>query len=70
MEHRRHCQNETVSNEPADVTVRGLALVAERYDSFADTAELMGDEAGAVRFRSEASARRMVAMALLDDHSP
>lgn len=44
-----------------------LVESADRYDSFAETAELMGDEAGAERFRQLAAGRRLVAMELLDD---
>ncbi len=40
---------------------------AQRLDEMADTAELMGDDAGAARFRAEALGCRMVAMHLLDD---
>jgi hypothetical protein len=40
---------------------------AERLDEMADTAELMGDDAGARRFRDEAAGSRMVAMHLLDE---
>ena len=39
----------------------------DRYDGFADTAELMGDLAGAERFRALANRRRLQAMTLLDD---
>ena len=40
---------------------------ADRYDEFAETAELMGDDAGASRFRSHAHRRRLQAMELLDE---
>lgn len=40
---------------------------AQRLDEMAETAELMGDDAGAERFRAEAAGCRMVAMKLLDD---
>ena len=40
---------------------------AARLDELADTAELMGDHAGADRFREEATGYRMQAMHLLDD---
>jgi hypothetical protein len=40
---------------------------AARLDELADTAELMGDQAGADRFREEATGHRMQAMHLLDD---
>ena len=47
--------------------VRVLVRAAERLDSLADTAELMGDNCGADRLRVAASSRRLQAMALLDD---
>ncbi len=47
--------------------VRVLVRAADRLDSLADTAELMGDGSGADRLRAEASRRRLQAMALLDD---
>lgn len=40
---------------------------AQRLDEMAETAELMGDDAGAERFRAEAAGCRMVAMRLLDE---
>ena len=40
---------------------------AARLDELAETAELMGDLAGADRFREEAAGYRMQAMHLLDD---
>jgi hypothetical protein len=43
--------------------------VADRLDALADTAELMGDEAGACRFRQQAAHVRLEAMDLLD-HDP
>ena len=43
-----------------------LCSVADRFDDLADTAELMGDEAGAQRFRSAAAARRAIALTMLD----
>jgi len=43
-----------------------LRSSADRYDGLADTAELMGDEAGAARFRALAHHRRLQAMDLLD----
>lgn len=44
-----------------------LTAVADRFDDLAETADLMGDEAGAQRFRLQASDRRMEAMRILDD---
>jgi hypothetical protein len=46
--------------------VAQLAVAADRLDDLADLAELMGDEAGAVRFRNEGSRCRRRAMTLLD----
>ena len=54
---------------PAD-GARALAAathVADRLDALADTAELMGDDAGAIRFRRQASHVRLEAMDLLDE---
>jgi hypothetical protein len=50
-----------------DERLEQLRASADRYDTFADTAELMGDDAGAERFRSLANRRRLQAMDLLDD---
>ncbi|HEY9558325.1 MAG TPA: hypothetical protein VIR58_16430 [Acidimicrobiales bacterium] len=44
-----------------------LTRTAERFDSLAETAELMGDEHGAARLRAHGSACRERAMSLLDD---
>jgi hypothetical protein len=44
-----------------------LACAADRFDAWADTAELMDDTGGADRFRELASGCRLRAMALLDD---
>ena len=54
-----------MSGEPPDVSA--LRSTADRLDSLADTAELMGDEAGAARLRTAAWNRRLEAMALLDE---
>jgi hypothetical protein len=43
-----------------------LTSAAERLDSLADTAELMGDDAGAARLRAAAWNHRLEAMELLD----
>ena len=45
----------------------GLIDAADRCNELADVAELMGDEAGAASFRTQAERRRMQAMAILDD---
>jgi len=44
-----------------------LCAAAERLDSLADIAELMGDSDTAASLRAEASGRRMHAMELLDN---
>lgn len=44
-----------------------LSATADRLDSMADTAELMGDLGGELRFRHAANRRRQEAMALLDE---
>lgn len=43
-----------------------LCSRADRFDELADVAELMGDDATAVRFRGDAARCRERAMALLD----
>jgi hypothetical protein len=47
--------------------VRVLVRAADRLDTLADTAELMGDGCGAARLRAQAFSCRLRAMALLDD---
>lgn len=47
--------------------VLALTSTADRLDAMADTAELMGDAAGADRFRERACGYRLRAMKLLDD---
>jgi hypothetical protein len=54
-----------VPAEPELVT--DLVAAADRLDGLGETAELMGDDAGAHRFRHQAAALRAHAMALLDD---
>ncbi len=44
-----------------------LASTADRLDALAETADLMGDDAGAIRFRERAWNCRLRAMQLLDD---
>lgn len=46
--------------------VTDLATAADRLDELAETAELMGDDGAAHRFREHAAALRSQAMALLD----
>ena len=46
-----------------------LLAEADRLDELAQTAELMGDTAGATRFHGEAVRRRERAMAVLDSQS-
>jgi hypothetical protein len=53
-------------DEDRERAVRELVAAADRLESLADTAELMGDDDGAARFRAEASRQRLRAMALLD----
>ena len=50
--------------EPELVT--DLIAAADRLCGLADTCELMGDDAGAHRFRQQAATLRTRAMALLD----
>lgn len=47
-----------------------LAAAADRLDELADVADLMGDEAGAARFRREGSIARRRALAILDAATP
>jgi hypothetical protein len=51
-------------------TVDDLRRTADRCDELAQTAELMGDDAGAVRLRDTALLWRMRAMHLLDHATP
>ena len=46
--------------------VRALEAIADRLDALAETAELMGDDAGAGRLREQAASRRLQALTLLD----
>ena len=46
--------------------VTDLVAAADRLDSLGDTADLMGDEVGAHRFRHHAATLRARAMCLLD----
>lgn len=55
-------------SEPAKRTdIETLRRAADRLEELADTADLMGDVAGAARMRTAASNRRLEAMALLDE---
>ncbi|MGB3411964.1 MAG: hypothetical protein WBA45_12300 [Microthrixaceae bacterium] len=47
-------------------TFESLAAVADRLASLAETAELMGDTASALRYREGAAIARLRAMELLD----
>ncbi|MDD9369762.1 MAG: hypothetical protein PV358_06595 [Acidimicrobiales bacterium] len=47
-------------------SVREMEMAADRLDALADTAELMGDDDGATRFRAGAAHQRLCAMRLLD----
>jgi hypothetical protein len=55
-----------MDDECREGALRELVRRADRLEALADTAELMGDDDGAARFRAEASERRLRAMALLD----
>jgi hypothetical protein len=55
-----------MEDEPRQQFQRELVEVADRLDALADTADLMGDDDGAARFRGEATRLRLQAMALLD----
>jgi hypothetical protein len=52
--------------DPDPDLVTRLAETADRFDQLAEVAELMGDEAGALRFRRDAARCRDRAMGLLD----
>lgn len=54
---------EPPTNEP---TVEEILAIADRLCALAETAELMGDDAGAERFRASAAERHRVAMQRLD----
>jgi hypothetical protein len=56
-----------MDDEHRERSLRQLVSAADRLEALAETAELMGDDDGAARFRAEASWRRLRAMALLDD---
>ena len=65
------CESGGVNEVNTDA--RTLTSVAERLDALADTADLMGDERNAERFRSVAADCRSRAMDLLDEgaqHGP
>jgi hypothetical protein len=55
-----------MDDERRERSLRELVRAADRLEAMADTAELMGDDDGAARFRAEASRQRLRAMALLD----
>jgi hypothetical protein len=55
-----------MDDERRERSLRELVRATDRLEALADTAELMGDEDGAARFRAEASRQRLRAMALLD----
>jgi hypothetical protein len=55
-----------MGDERRELAVRELEKAADRLDALADTAELMGDDDGATRFRADAARQRLHAMALLD----
>lgn len=47
--------------------VPALTAAADRLDQLAETADLMGDDAGSARLRGMAADMRARALALLDD---
>lgn len=55
-----------MDHERREMSLRELGSAADRIESLADTAELMGDDDGATSLRAEASRLRLRAMALLD----
>jgi hypothetical protein len=55
-----------MDDERRERSLRELVRVTDRLEALADTAELMGDDDVAARFRAEASRQRLRAMALLD----
>ena len=59
------CDAQSMGFSDDDVARR--TLTADRLDSLAETADLMGDPASATRFREQASTLRMEAMRLLDE---
>lgn len=52
--------------EPARRAVAEIVAAADRLDALAEIAELMGDDDGAVRLRTQGSRCREQAMRLLD----
>jgi hypothetical protein len=55
-----------MDDERRERFLRELVSAADRLEALADTAELMGDDDSAARFRADASTQRLRAMALLD----
>jgi len=55
-------------DEPELVT--DMVAAADRLEGLADTAELMGDDATAARFRRHASTLRVTALSMLDGPDP
>jgi hypothetical protein len=53
-----------------ELDVEAATRVADRLDALAETAELMGDEAGSSRLREQATRVRLEAMNLLDTPAP
>jgi hypothetical protein len=62
--------NAEADDEHRREIVRELIRTADELAGMADTAELMGDDANALRFRTRASHHRLRALALLDDPAP
>lgn len=54
-------------DEAREREVAVMAKAADRLDSLAETAELMGDDAGSASLRGRALVIRMRAMDLLDE---
>jgi hypothetical protein len=55
-----------VNDETVQRAAGVLGSTADRLDTLAETADLMGDSDGAVRFRAEAADCRLRAMSMLD----
>ena len=56
-----------MEDEHRQRSLRELVSAADGLEELADTAEIMGDHDGAVRFRARASERRPGALGLLDE---
>lgn len=56
-----------MDDERRERSLRELVRAADRLEELADTAELMGDDDGAARFRAQASHCRLTAMDRLEN---